>query len=519
MSEKVVLLTPPSHSHRTAEENLGVGYVASALRQAGHHVVVVDGWLLDLTIDEILKRIVALGGADLIGISCYISSIEDVSRLVQSLKNAWPGVPIVAGGYGPTFHSKEFLDVGCDYALCGEAEQSIVDLFAVLGGNQSMIVDVPGLVFRDASGEIKRNAKVVPVENLDTLLFPARDSIDATIALKNPIHLSTSRGCMAHCLFCSVVSFSKTMKQGSSWRSRSIQNIVEEINYLYHEFGVTCYKIVDDSFIEPPRDDSWVCDFAEALQRRNLAIRFRTQVRADRLTESLVASLVNAGWFATSIGIENGSPSALKRMNKSATLDDNQKSLVLLQRHHVYVQMGMILFDHATTMAELRENFDFLNALQWPVTKGIFTEMFAAEGTPFTKLLINQDRIISSRNGNYQYRRDADSVELVYRSLKAWHRSHSEVYDHAINPISAPKDLPTQGYRAYHDICLSLYRSDLNFFGEILAFVEHPQGAIDDLVNERIWNSVPYFEQIQKSLSRLDAMYGISYIATPNKFL
>jgi hypothetical protein len=519
MSKNVVLLTPPSHSHRTAEENLGVGYVASALRQAGHHVVVVDGWLLDLTVDEILQRIVALGSAELIGISCYISSIEDVGCLIRSLKNAWPGVPIVGGGYGPTFHSKEFLDVGCDYVLCGEAERSMVDLLAALGGNQSMIMGVPGLVFRDTSGEIKRNAKVVPVENLDALFFPARDSINATIALKNPIHLSTSRGCMAHCLFCSVVSFGKTMKQVSSWRSRSIQNIVEEINSLYHEFGVTCYKIVDDSFIEPPRDDLWVRDFAEALQRRNLAIRFRTQVRADRLTESLVGSLVDAGWFATSVGIENGSPSALKRMNKSATLEDNKEALSLLQRHHIYVQMGMILFDHATTMAELRENFDFLGALQWPVTKGIFTEMFAAEGTPFTKLLINHGRIIASRNGNYQYRRDADSVELVYRALKAWHRSHSEIYDHAINPISAPKDLSALGYEAYHGICLSLYRSDLNFFGEILAFVEHSRGAIDDFVNDRIRNSVPYFEQIQRSLSRLDAMYGVSYIATPNKFL
>lgn len=519
MKKNVVLLTPPSHSHRTAEESLGIGYLASVLRRDGHAVTIVDGWLLDLAVEDMVRRVISIGCVDLIGVSCYRSSIEDVRDLVSALRRHLSTTPIVGGGYGPTFHAEEFLRVGCDYVLCGEGEQSIADLLSALERGPSAIASVSGLVFKDAAGTVVRNKKIAPVEHLDELPFPSRDSIRATMALKNPVHISTSRGCMAHCLFCSVIAFDRAMEQSVRWRYRSIRSIVEEVYHLYHEFGAECYKIVDDSFMEHPRDAAWACAFGEELRKRGLKIRFRTQVRADRLTPEIVQALAGAGWFATSVGIENGSASALARMNKSATLEHNLNALALLEQHGIYVQMGMILFDHATTMAELWENFRFLETLHWPVTKGIFTEMFAAEGTPFTRIVKGLSGISVAEHGNYQYRRESPPVEVVYRALKIWHRSHSVAYDHAINPISAPKVLPGEGYREYQGICALLYRQDLAFFKEALTFAECPTGTIDDFVSGQIGASAPFYDRMQRSLSSLDAKYGLSYIATPNKFL
>ncbi|MBI5220656.1 MAG: hypothetical protein HY978_02360 [Candidatus Liptonbacteria bacterium] len=252
---------------------------------------------------------------------------------------------------------------------------------------------------------------------------------------------------------------------------------------------------------------------------RNLAIRFRTQVRADRLHPELVAVLAEAGWFATSIGIENGSPTALKRMKKSATLQDNVNALAMLQQHRVYVQMGMILFDQVTTMTELRENHSFLSSLNWPVTKGIFTEMYAAEGTPFSELLSAQGRVLDSNFGNRQYRREHPRVEEVYRALRAWHQSHCQIYDHAINPISAPKAIPSAGYDEYRGLCIRLHRWDVEFFGDVLDLVERSTGAIDDFVADRIRVSVPMYNRVLESLLTLDVKYGLSYTAQPNKFL
>lgn len=520
MNQNIVLLTPPSHSHRTSEENLGIGYLAAILRQIGHNVVVIDGWLLNLTVVEIVTRMLSIGDISLIGISCYFSSIDDVQTLLQAIRNANILSPIVAGGYGPTFHPVEFLSTGADFVLRGEAESSLVALVQSLEQSQVSHVNVPGLSFKDAHGTIFHNPAAKAEGNLNALPFPSRDSIKETIRQKNPVHISTSRGCFASCLFCSVIAFDRETKQDSRWRNRSVKSIVDEIYQLHEQFGATCFKFVDDSFIEPPRDAHWAQEFSNELNRRNLHIRFRTQVRADRLTPELVSALVSAGWFATSVGVENGSATALKRMNKSATLEHNHNALALLKETGVYVQMGMILFDHMTSLKELQENYEFLQSLSWPVTKGIFTEMYAAQGTPFTRLLSNKGLVTNVRNGNAAYVHGDTTVSYIYECLRQWHKSHAQVYDHAINPISAPKVVTLEGYQEYHAVCLQLLESDLRFFGQVLDLaVADPYNLPRDFTAEQIIISQQYYQNVADRLSELDSKYEIAYSGNLNKFL
>lgn len=45
----IILATPAPISHITAEENLGIGYLASTLREKGYNVKIIDGWLMGLT--------------------------------------------------------------------------------------------------------------------------------------------------------------------------------------------------------------------------------------------------------------------------------------------------------------------------------------------------------------------------------------------------------------------------------------------------------------------------------------
>ena len=39
------------------------------------------------------------------------------------------------------------------------------------------------------------------------------------------------------------------------------------------------------------------------------------------------------------------------------------------------------------TFEELKENYEFLREYDWIITKGIFSEMFAADGTLYTEKL------------------------------------------------------------------------------------------------------------------------------------
>lgn len=520
MNTRVVLCTPPSPTHRTAEENLGIGYIAKMLRNEKFTVDIIDGWLEGYSIQEIAQLILSLNDIKVLGISAYRSSLNDVRNLILILRDSGFTSPIVAGGFGPTFYDDDFLRIGIDVVVRGEGEKCFPKLVEaiILGGNT--LSEIPGLSWLQES-VICRTGKVVAFSKLDDLPFPSRDTLESSLQQKNPAHIVTSRGCYGHCTFCAVTAFMQTLDNTSTWRERSIKNIVKEISILNKKFGVSNFKFVDDSFIEPPRNESWSETFAQELQSLGLSIRFRTQIRADRLTPKIAKILSSVGWFATSIGIESGSPTALKRMKKCSTVENNLKALKILEENHIYTQMGLILFDDETTLAELRENHVFLNSLKWPITKGIFTEMYASEGSEYSKI-IGQKYPDTKRaaQGNLLYPH-LHEVQIAYNALKKWHKSHSYIYDHAINAISAPKSIPADGYNQYHALCRKLYENDVRIFGEILDLIEmgRTHQCVQKFIQEKIKKSRIEYKTIETEILLLDKLYGLAYDAKPNPFL
>ena len=169
------------------------------------------------------------------------------------------------------------------------------------------------------------------IDDLDSIPFPSRDTMDVVKSKKSSVNILTARGCSGNCEFCSVISFFR-LADGKVWRTRSIKNIVDEIEELYRE-GITNIKVVDDSFVDGIRDEKWCKEFADEIERRNIKVRLRGQIRADKINDSILKDLKRAGFFSFACGIENGSETALKRMNKKATLLDNKRALELFKKY------------------------------------------------------------------------------------------------------------------------------------------------------------------------------------------
>ena len=62
----------------------------------------------------------------------------------------------------------------------------------------------------------------------------------------------------------SVIAFFR-LSEGKVWRTRSIKNIVDEIELLNKQ-GVKYIKMVDDSFIDGTRDEDWCKEFADEIE-------------------------------------------------------------------------------------------------------------------------------------------------------------------------------------------------------------------------------------------------------------
>lgn len=514
---KIVLATPPTSSQRTAEETLALEYLAAVLRNVGYQAIIVDAWLRGISSQKAVDLMFESGDPSIICVSCYRSNLSQASEMIRLARFRSRNVMTVCGGYGPTFHDSEFLREGFDVAVRGEAEALIADLIAKMMSKDSLST-VPGISFVK-DGELIRTERAKPIEDLDSLPYPERDEMLHVMRRGNPAHICTSRGCNGNCSFCSIAAFNNGVVS-RRWRGRSISNIVEEILGVQERFGISHFKIVDDSFIEPPRDENWVRDFVAAIKAAGLNIRFRTQVRADRLTEPIVKNLVSCGWFATGVGVENFSDSALSRMRKSSRAADNIRALELLRRFNVYTQIGLIMFDDMTTMDELSQNYQVLCRHPWVITKGVFTEMFAAEGTAFTQRLKGADMLRGGgSNQNYSYEIRDTQARRAYFMLKAWHKSHSPLYDQVIDPITAPKIMSERGYEEVHELCMGLLKLDIGFFEKTISHIAKCPSGDMEMTGSEIRLAANAYARIRERINNIYVREGLTYDGEFNPFL
>ena len=519
--DKIILTTLSPDTHRTSEENLGLAYLTAVLRKNGYNVEIIDGWLGGLSDEEVLRKILTDKEVSVVGVSCYMSNNDKSIELARKIRETRPKIKLMCGGFGPSFNPQKFVKDGIfDIAMIGEGEESIIEVTDYFTGHSDKkIEDIKGIVF-EKDGEIERTEKRNLISDLDVIPFPARDTMNMAKDRKSTVNILTARGCMGNCLFCSVNAFNK-LSNGNKWRGRSVDSIVDELEQLQN-MGVKYIKVIDDSFLEPERDEQWAKEFCEKVKARGIDVSLRGSLKADQVEEEKIKYLKEAGFHSFACGIENGSNTALKRMNKSATLEANKKALDILKKYGIYVQAGYILFDDNTTFQELQENYDFLREYDWIITKGIFSEMFAADGTLYTEKLKKEDKIVKNDvYDNNKYEIVEPKVKLTYNALKRWHKSHMKLYDMIIDPISSPKAIDSIGEKSFYDLYYQLKLKDLDFMKEVLDNVE--KGISEEELNQKVIAQIAsnsdFYSSVNKSGQALCEKYNLNYDGKENPFI
>lgn len=517
---EIVLTTPPPITHRTAEENLGIAYLASILRDSGYIVHIIDAWLQGLSENELTNSIMSINGVSIVGFSCYLTNMFSAVRVMNQLKKQDRHIKFIAGGYGPTFSSSYFLDAGFDIVVRGEGEKVIVPLADFLIQGIGEIDKICGISYR-FGGKTFNNSIPSLIENISSLPYPARDTLSSVLERKSAAHIVSSRGCYANCIFCSIVSFMK-LSEGSQWRHRSISDFCLELKKL-QDRGVRVVKVLDDSFIEPPRDVKWCESLKSEIKKNNINIRLRASIRADRVSYEMLKLLKESGFFSFACGIENFSDSALKRMGKSARKKENTFALDCFHKLGMHIQVGLILFDYGTTISELWENYHALRKYSWITTKGIFSEMFAAEGSVYERVIVKKNLVSKSRsttNMNLKYSFVNVGIENIYSCLKQIHNSWGGLYDQAIDPLTAPKDISQLSFDEFYTISQEMQKVDLDSFFDILSLAE---GNVDTFELQNLTTQIISDREKIKDIirSKLDLAYkeaDILYDASINPF-
>lgn len=319
---KVLFVNPPQTASKykfmgVIAPPLGIAYMAGVLQENNIDVEILDASAEDMDFKDVEKELLKRK-PDLVALTALTPTIGRALETAQVVKETLPNSIVVMGGYHPTFNFIETLeDENVDIVIRGEGEYIMLNLVQALE-NQSSLHDVKGIVFEDKnSKEIVVNPEAPLIQDLDELPFPALNLLPMKKyrLLDMDTHMTTmitTRGCPMQCSFCSSAAM-----HGKKIRERSVENIVDEIEYLKTNYDIDTIAFMDDTFTLKKRKVMAICD---EILKRNIEIMWGCTSRVDTLDEKLLKKMKESGCITIFIGVESADQQQLDNMCKNTTI-------------------------------------------------------------------------------------------------------------------------------------------------------------------------------------------------------
>ncbi|MCX5848565.1 MAG: radical SAM protein [Deltaproteobacteria bacterium] len=297
---------PIMYSHLSGYVPLGIIYLASVLKQAGHHVDVCSSRLSDIR--KAIKKV----NPFIVAYSVCTGGIKEYLALNRKIKSEY-NVFSVFGGPHPTYFPEMIEEDGVDAICRGEGESAMLELVNVLESCK----DITSL----KNWWVKKNNKIYKnqvkplIQNLDTIPYPDRSLFFnkyPQMAQSPKKIFMASRGCVFNCAYCFNQKFNELYKNCNIMRRRSVDNVIKEVLSVINIHKTQLVQFMDDTFI---LDAKWIKEFSREYAKK-VALPFVCNVRADLITEEIVKDLKAGGCFLVMFGIESGNDQIRSRILK-----------------------------------------------------------------------------------------------------------------------------------------------------------------------------------------------------------
>ncbi|PVX24614.1 MAG: hypothetical protein CW691_07040 [Candidatus Bathyarchaeum sp.] len=297
---------------------LGMLYIASYLRENGVDISIIDeaaqGYSIKDTLDWVKKE-----DPDILGFSTLSATGRKAALIAEKVKQENPNVKIAFGNFFATFNAERILKKypSVDYIIRGEGEHTSLELALCLE-RKGDLKKVLGIDFRN-NGQIISTPDRPLIKDIDSLPFPDRELLDVeyhnttagvVVAPKKFSGFVTSRGCVFRCRFCGCRRLARSL-----WRSRSVDNIVEELHLLSSQ-GYKQFLFVDDNFTLNPKRVIKLC---RRLKNEKVDVEFFAEGRVDHCPQEMLQEMVRANCKMIYFGIENGTQKVLDYYDKQTT--------------------------------------------------------------------------------------------------------------------------------------------------------------------------------------------------------
>jgi len=377
--KKVLFVTPPYHAGVVESAGnwppLGFIYMAGAVRKSGFEPIIYDAMTLFHEMEDI-SRFLEEQQPDYICTTAFTSSFNAAMAVLDLARKACPEAVTIIGGVHPSFCYGEILgpDSAADYCVIGEGEDTLPALLTCIEAGDDP-GKVKGIAFFDGNGVRKTNHRKF-ISNLD-LLEPAWDLVnwkdyslyfidDSTVAI-----LSSSRGCIHRCSFCSQHKF-----WHGTYRERNPDTFVAEIEHLFRTYGVNVFFLADE--YPTCSRDRWD-RILELLIRKDLGVHLliETCVRDIIRDQDILEKYRRAGVLFIYMGVEATNNQRLEVFRKDIRFEDSKNAIRMINEAGMISESSVILGTPDETPETIRETFElareygpdfmhFLMLAPWP---------------------------------------------------------------------------------------------------------------------------------------------------------
>ncbi|MBR2526665.1 radical SAM protein [bacterium] len=320
---KILMVVYDNDSY-TAEFPMGLGYLASAIRNAGHKVEVYHQDVYHYP-DEHLTTFLDSHDFDGVMVSTIggyyqYRKLISLSKAINASKNR-KHFSYMIGGHGPASAPEYFMKISnADFIGIGEGELTMPELLDAIENHSKPYSEILGIAYKDKDGKCVINPRRPLIQDIDTIAMPAYDlfNIDFYAMLRMPniknnercMTMLSGRGCTFACNFC--------YRLDKGFRPRSAKSIIEEIEYLKKNYNITYIGFEDELLMSSKERTVELC---QAFIDAKVNIRWECNGRLNYADIPTLEKMKEAGCVFINYGIESLDNDTLKVMHKGLTRD------------------------------------------------------------------------------------------------------------------------------------------------------------------------------------------------------
>ena len=343
-NSKVVLYEPMYWGPERPCERapLGLLAISSLLDREGYGISIVSKMLYDEPETKLLedcRNAICLGITTLTGYQ-----IADGLRIARMVRQEYPSLPIVWGGWHPTLEPETTLKSPyADIVVRGQAERIFAELVHALEGGQPL-EDIPGLSYKkDGQALHNPNRPLEDINNFPPMPYHLID-VEKVLARNDEfgtrvMNYISSYGCLYKCAFCAEWGV-----HDRKWSGLSAHRMADDFERLVKDYNVDFISVNDTQFcLYKDR----VRELCEELIKRKLNLKWggvNGNVRQLlKWEDEMWELLVKSGCRSMPVGAESGFPEALRFMNKALTREETLRFVKKAEKYDMKILVSLMM--------------------------------------------------------------------------------------------------------------------------------------------------------------------------------